>query len=356
MKVGILGLPQAGKKTLFQILTGNQVKELGASAKPVPGTADIIDPRFNQLVEMYTPKKQTPARIDLVLLPKLEQETITNGAVFQDISDVDAICQVVRSFTDETVYHPAGSVDAIRDLATVNAELLMHDQIFVEKRIERLEAQIKKIKDEKQLKELELMKKMQVELEHERPLRLLELTEDEKLLIRSYPFITGKEMIVAFNTDEAQLGSPELLAKAKPYCDAHKITAMLVSAQVESEIALLDTVAERNEFLEDLGIDEPALGKLTRHCLEALGRISFFTVGPEEVHQWLVRAGSSAPVAAGTIHSDLQKGFIRAEVMKYAELCAAGSEAELKKQGKMYVQGKEYTVVDGDILNIRFAV
>ncbi|THB78998.1 MAG: redox-regulated ATPase YchF [Desulfobulbaceae bacterium] len=356
MKIGIIGLPQTGKKTLFQVLTGSEIKETSGAAKPIPGTADIIDPRFDELVTMYSPKKQTHARIDLMLLPKIEQETIAKGEIFRDISDVDAICHVVRSFTDDAVYHTAGSVDAIRDLEMVNAELLMHDQIFVEKRIERLETQIKKIKDDKQLKELELMKKMQVELENEKPLRLMELAEDEELLIRSYPFITRKEMIVAFNVDESQLDSNELLSEAKVHCEPQNIKAMLVSAQVESEIALLESAEERNEFLEDLGIDEPALGKLTRLCLEALGRISFFTVGPEEVHHWLVRSGSPAPVAAGAIHSDLQKGFIRAEVMKYEELMEAGSEAELKKQGKMYVQGKDYIVVDGDILNIRFAV
>ncbi len=356
MKVGIIGLPQTGKKTLFQILTGSQLREQSGAPKPIPGTADIIDPRFDRLVEMYHPKKETPARIDLVLLPKIEQETIAKGSIFRDISDVDAICHVVRAFEDDAVYHASGSVDPLRDVEMVNSELLLHDQIFVEKRIERLEISLKKIKDEKQAKELELMQRILAHLEEEKPLRLMAFDEDEELLTRSYSFITRKEMILAFNVSEDLVGDTSLLERVAAVCGADKIEAMVVSAQVESEIALLDSDEEKLEFLEDLGISEPALGVLTRLCLQALGRVSFFTVGEDEVHQWLVRVGSVAPIAAGVIHSDLQKGFIRAEVMKYDELLEYGSEAELKKVGKMYVQGKEYIVVDGDIVNIRFSV
>jgi ribosome-binding ATPase YchF (GTP1/OBG family) len=308
-----MGLPQTGKKTLFQVLTGSSLPEQTGATKAIPGTAEIHDDRFDRLVERYGPKKDARARIDLVLLPKMEQESIARGDIFRDISDVDALCHVVRAFGDESIYHASGSVDPLRDVEMVNAELLMHDQIFVEKRIERLETSIKKIKDDRQLKELELMQRIQAHLEEEKPLRLLSFSDDEDLLIRSYPLITRKELI-------------------------------------------LDSEEERREFLDDLGIAESALEMLTKLCLQALGRISFFTVGKDEVRQWLVRVGASAPVAAGVIHSDLQKGFIRAEVMKYDELMACGSEAELKKAGKMYVQGKDYIVVDGDILNIRFNV
>ena len=356
MKVGIIGLPQTGKKTLFQILTTSELREQSGAAKPVPGTADIIDARFDKLVEIYSPKKNAQARIDLVLVPRIEQESISKGSIFNNINDVDAICHVVRAFDDEAIYHAEGSVDPLRDVETVNSELLMHDQIFVEKRIERIETALKKIKDETQAKELELMKKILTHLEEEQPLRLMKFSEDEDMIIRSYPFITRKELILAFNIGENELDNTTLLEQIKPTCEKEKIEAMTVSALVESEIALLDSEEEKAEFLADLGIEEPALGAMTRLCLKALGLISFFTVGKDEVRQWLVRLNSPAPVAAGVIHSDLQKGFIRAEVMKYDELIAAGSEAELKKQGKMYVQGKEYTVVDGDILNIRFQV
>lgn len=356
MKIGIIGLPQAGKKNLFQVLTGNEVQERSGTPKALPGAADIQDPRFDKLVAMYEPAKQARARIDLMLLPKMEKENIAKGDIFGDIVDVDGLCLVVRAFEDDGIYHPEGSVDPMRDVEMVYSELIMHDQIFVEKRIERLEKAIKKIKDEKQEKELALMKRFQDHLENELPVRLIVLSEEEQSLILSYPFITQKELIVAFNVSEEMLGDQTILQQAAPFCEKQKVEAMQVCAQVESEIALLDSEEEKQEFLDDLGITTPALAIMTGLCLKALGLISFFTVGTDEVKQWLVKKGSSAPVAAGVIHSDLQRGFIRAEQMSYNDLTELGGEAELKKAGKMYLQGKDYIVADGDILNIRFKV
>jgi ribosome-binding ATPase len=356
MKVGIIGLPQTGKKTLFQILTGNAVTDAAKPGKPVPGAADILDSRFNTLVEMYGPKKQVRARLDLVLLPKLESEAIAKGDIFRDIADMDAVCHVIRSFGDDAVYHAAGSVNAWRDFESVNAELLMHDQIFAEKRIQRLTDEVKKIKDEARQKELDLMRRIQEHLETETPLRLMVLTPDENKMIRSYPFITQKKLVIAVNVAEEDLGNQELLDRFAPACQDQAIEAMLVSAKVEAEIALLDTAEEKQEFMAALGIENTALEVLTRLCLSALNRISFFTVGKDEVRQWLVRQGSTAPKAAGVIHSDLERGFIRAEVFSYDDLITLGSEAELKKHGRFHVEGKEYVVKDGDILNIRFSV
>jgi GTP-binding protein YchF len=356
MKVGIIGLPQTGKKTLFQILTGNADVDPAKTSKPVPGAADILDSRFNTLVKMYQPKKQVRARLDLVLLPKLEAETIAAGEIFRDIADMDAICHVIRAFEDDAVYHAAGSVNAWRDFESVNAELLMHDQIFAEKRIQRLTDEVKKIKDESRQKELALMQRIQQHLEQETPLRLMELTADEEKMIRSYPFITRKKMVIAVNVAEDDLGNQDLLARFEPACQDQAIEAMLVSAKVEAEIALLDTPEEKQEFLDALGIQETALETLTRLCLRSLNLISFFTVGKDEVRQWLVREGSTAPQAAGVIHSDLERGFIRAEVFSYDDLVSLGSEAELKKAGRFFVEGKTYPVKDGDILNIRFSV
>ena len=356
MKVGIIGLPQTGKKTLFQILSGNEIKEASKAFKPVPGSADILDSRFNKLVEMYEPKKNVRARVDLVLLPKMESETISRGEIFRDIADMDAICHVVRAFEDDAIYHTEGSVDSKRDFEMVNSELIMHDQIFIEKRIERLEAMVKKIKDEDQQKELVLMNKLKDILETEKPLRLIELMEDEEKMIRSYPFITRKKMVIAVNVSEGDLENEALLSSFKQSCEALDIEVMLVSAKVEAEIALLDTQEEKDEFLEGLGIRQTALENLTRLCLKSLNLISFFTVGKDEVRQWLVRKGAKAPKAAGVIHSDLERGFIRAEVFKYNDLMELGGEAELKKAGRIYVEGKDYVVEDGDILNIRFSV
>ena len=356
MKVGIIGLPQTGKKTLFQILTGNEITDPSKAMKPVPGAADILDSRFNTLVDMYEPKKEARARLDLVLLPKMESENIAKGTIFRDIADMDAVCHVIRAFEDDAVYHADGSVDAMRDFEMVNAELLMHDQIFVEKRIERLEAEVKKIKDEDKKKELVLMTRLKEHLEAEKPLRLLELGEDDKKMITSYPFITLKKMVIAVNVGEDDVDNGDLLASFEDSCKAQDIEAMLVCAQMEAEIALLDTEEEKQEFLEDLGIKATALEVLTGLCLKSLNLISFFTVGTDEVRQWLVRKNATAPQAAGVIHSDLERGFIRAEVFTYADVTELGSEAEVKKAGKFNVEGKDYEVQDGDILNIRFSV
>lgn len=353
MNVGIIGLPQTGKKTLFRLLTGRPT--LDQSGAHV-GTADIIDPRFDVLVDLYRPRKQVRAKIDFVLVPKLEKEAIIKGDIFKDIVDTDAICHVVRAFHDDSIYHVHGSIDPVRDITMVNGELLLHDLLFVEKRLERLAAQLKKAKDERQHHEHELLVKMKAHLEAERPLRLLPLTAEEEMLVRSYPFITRKEMIVILNIGDQDLHTDELVRRCAGLCASEKMEIMQVSAKIESEIAALESPAEREEFLQEIGITEPALGMLTRLCLKALGLISFFTVGEDEVRQWLVHQGARAPDAAGVIHTDLQRGFIRAEVMKYQELVAHKNEAALKAAGKVYLKGKDYAVEDGDILNIRFKV
>ena len=355
MKVGMIGLPQTGKITLFQILTGHKAPE-GGVTKPLPGAADIVDKRFDTLVSMYEPKKNVRARIELVLRPKIEQEAIKKGDIFRDIADTDAILHVVRAFEDEAVYHVDGTVNPIRDIDMINSELIMHDLIFIEKRVEKLTQSLKKLKDENQQKELDLLLGMKDHLEEEKPLRLLALTPEEEPLIRSYPFITRKQMLIALNVAEDSISDTTLIDSLKQRCEKDKMEIMQVSAKVESEIALLDTEEEKEEFRKDLGIEISALETLTSLCLKALGRISFFTVGKDEVRQWLVRRDATAPEAAGVIHSDLQRGFIRAEVFKYHELMEHKDEAGLKKAGKIYVNGKDYVVEDGDILNIRFKV
>ncbi len=356
MKAGIIGLPQTGKKTLFTILTGAHPAAQADQKKVLIGTASLRDPRFEKLVAMYRPRKEVQARIDLALLPKLERETIARGDVFRDILDLDAICHVVRAFEDDAVYHAEGSVDALRDIEMINGELILHDLVFVETRLERLAAAIKKVKDEHQLKEKELLERMKTHLEAERPLRLMAIAPEEEQLIRSYPFITRKEMVLVLNVGDDALESTGLIERLAALCERDRIEVMQVSARMEAEVAALESEEERREFLEGLGIKHSALEQLSALCIKALGLISFFTVGEDEVRQWLLRAGSSAPEAAGVIHSDLQRGFIRAETMKYAELMEHGTEAALKAAGKMYLKGKDYIVEDGDILNIRFKV
>ncbi|WP_027359139.1 redox-regulated ATPase YchF [Desulforegula conservatrix] len=355
MKVGIIGLPQTGKKAMFTALTGSEIPEHVQITKPMPGSADILDPRFDALVAMYEPKKEAHAKIDFSLLPKLEKETIAKGTIFQDIADMDAICHIVRAFENESVFHIDGDVNPLRDIESINSELILHDLVFIEKRLERVEANMKKIKDENNKKEHALLTRMRAHLEAEKPLRHMEISDEEWTFIRSYPFITLKEMVIVLNVGENEVKTEPSQA-IKDFCEREKIALVSICAGIESQIALLDDPEEKQVFMDDLGIEEPALGVLTRSCLNALGKISFFTVGKDEVRQWIMRKGASAPNAAGTIHSDLERGFIRAETIKYAELMAAGSEAELKKLGKIYVNGKDYIVEDGDILNIRFKV
>lgn len=357
MKIGLIGLPQVGKKTLFELLTHHKPSEKEvASGKPIKGVVEIKDPRFDKLVASYKPKKEVRARIDIETLPKIEKDTIAKGEIFTDINELDAICHVVRSFKDDSVYHVDGSVDPKRDIDFVNAELILHDLIFIEKRMERLEKTIKQTKEEAATREREILSKLKVHLDKTLPLRLLDISANDKKFISSYPFVTRKDMIVVLNISESDLKKTELLEQLKQELKPLKIDVMQVSAKVESEIAGLESEEERKEFLSSLGIEEPVVFVLTRVLLKALNLISFFTVGEDEVRQWTIRRGSSAPEAAGAIHSDLEKGFIRAEVMKYEELSALGTENKVKEAGKLYLKGKDYIVEDGDIINIRFSV
>lgn len=357
MKIGLIGLPQTGKKTLFELLTNHTPSEKEiASNKPIKGVAEIKDGRFDTLVGIYKPERAVRARIDIELLPKLEKDTIAKGEIFITINELDAICHVVRAFADDAVYHVSGSVDAKRDIDAINAELILYDLLFIEKRLERLDKQIKQTKAESAEKEREILAKLKAHLDKELPLRLLELSADEKKFIASYPFVTRKDMVIVLNVSEDDLKTTTLVDTLRAACRPLKIDVMQVSAKVESEVAKLDNDDEKREFLKELGIAEPAINLLTRVLLKALNLISFFTVGKDEVRQWNVRAGSSAPEAAGVIHSDLQKGFIRAEVIKYADLIALGSEEKVKEAGKFNLKGKDYCVEDGDIVCIRFSV
>lgn len=355
MKIGLIGLPQVGKKTLFELLTDHKPTENElASNKPIKGIAEIKDPRFDRLVSLYKPKREVRARIDIETLPKLEKESIAKGNIFADINELDAVCHVVRAFEDESVYHVDGSVDPKRDIDFVNSELLLNDLIFIEKRFGRLDKLIKQTKEEAAVKERAILTKLKAQLDKTLPLRLLGLSLEEKKAISSYPLITLKTMIVVLNVPEGELKSSGFLEQLKKELAPLKTEVMQVSAKVEQEIAGLESEGEREEFLKALGIKESAISMLTRTCLRALDLISFFTVGQDEVRQWTIRAGSTAPEAAGAIHSDMQKAFIRAEVIKYDDLASLGSEDKVKEAGKFYVKGKDYTVADGDIINVRF--
>ncbi len=356
MKIGIIGLPQTGKKTLFQLITGYRIAEKDyVSDKSLISAAEVKDPRFDFLVELYKPKKEVRARVTIELLPKLDRDVIQKGEIFRNIADVDAVCHVVRAFADDSVYHSEGSVDPLRDIYSINSELLLHDQVFVEKRIERLDKGLAKIKDKNALAERELMCRFRDHLEKELPLRTIVLERDEIKAVSGYPLITLKKMIIALNTGEDDIADTDKYEGLRSSLD-EGTELIVVCARAEGEIAELENPGERAEFMDALGIREPAVNLLTRVCIKMLDLISFFTVGADEVRQWPLRRGSSAPEAAGVIHSDLQKGFIRAEVMKYNDLHESGSEEKLKESGRFHVKGKDYIVEDGDILCIRFNV
>lgn len=357
MKIGIIGFPCVGKKTLFKLLTGLDLSQTITDVKkPVNSIAEIKDLRFDTLVKMYSPKKQVRAKINVVLFHDLEKDSIAKGDIFKDIDDADALCNVVRTFVDESVYHIEGSLNAKRDIDFINSELILQDLLFIEKRLERIEQNIKKLNDKSVLREKEILLKLKTYLDKEQPLRLADITKDEKKTIASYPFFTLKEMLVVLNVSESDLKNTDLLTDLKNVYEKQKIEILQISAKVETEIFELESEKERDEFLNDLGITESALNLLTKAYLKSLGLISFFTVGEDEVRQWCIKAGSNAPETAGAIHSDLEKGFIRAEVIKYNDLIELGSEDNVKHHGKLYLKGKDYIVEDGDIINVRFNV
>ncbi len=357
MKIGILGLPQSGRRTIFGLLTGlsGAVPE-GEGKTSVTGFAPVLDPRFDDLAARYRPRKETRARFSVELLPALEDNAIREGTVFNDIAGTDALCVVAREFADDSVYHLKGSVDPARDVDAVMAELLLHDLVFIEKRLERIAEGRRRSRDERAEKEEPLLLKMREHLEGDLPLRTMERGEEEKKLLSGYPFITMKEVIIVLNAGESDLADGAMAERIGEKYATHGVTVARLSARLEAEIASLDSPSERAEFMRESGIEEPALSLLTRACMTSLGLQSFFTVGDDEVRQWLVRRGSTAPEAAGAIHGDIQRGFIRAEVIKYGDLVALGSEEAVKKAGKALVMGRDYIVEDGDIISFRFNV
>ncbi len=357
VNAGIIGLPQVGKKTLFRLLVGPDAVPAHADARAiVRGVAEIRDPRFDRLVAMYRPRRQVRARLELALLPKIEDRTIAEGTIFRDMGEIDAFCHVVRAFDDDSVYHVWGAPDPEREIETIQNELVLHDLVFVEKRLERLAKTLMKAPDARGRREQALLERFREQLEAERPLRLLEVDDEERVIISSYPLLSMRQMVVALNIGDDRIGDASLVERLAARFGDLGVHVVQIPVQAEAEIAALESPEEREEFMRELGITEPALAVLSAMLIRALGLVSFFTVGEDEVRQWFVRAGSTAPKAAGVIHSDLERGFIRAEVMKTDELLAAGSEEALRAAGKLYVRGRDYVVEDGDIVHVRFSV
>ena len=357
MQIGLIGLPQTGKKTLLRLLTHVDAQAVSAgNGGPVPGICPVRDPRVERLAAMYRPKKTTPATIQYLLMPDLTKDSAKNQLLLASLQLVDVLAHVVRAFADERVFHLEGSVDPLRDIETVHAELLLNDLMFVEKRLERIAKEQVRRAGTDHSKEQAVMTKLHEHLNASLPLRTLALEAEEGKLLSSAPLLTRKPLLFILNVGEDGIRDRALLEQVSARYASGRIHAVQLSAKIEDELSQLEDPAERAAFLKELGIVEPAIDGLTRTSYDALGLISYFTVGEDEVRAWTVRRGSSAAEAGGAIHSDIQRGFIRAELMKYADLVTLGSEQAVAGAGKAQLKGKEYVVEDGDILNFRFSV
>ncbi len=362
MKIGIIGLPNSGKTTVFNALTGGSAETAAYSSgslEPNLATVKVPDPRLQVLAGMYKPKKTTFADmqyIDVAGLSGAAHETGGLSPAFLNyISQVDALLHVVRAFADPNVPHPQESVDPERDIEAVDLELAFSDMAIIERRLQRLNGEIGKTAGkEKELRihERDVLQRLQAGLEADTPIRDVDLTADEEKMLRGYQFLSAKPLLIVINVGEAQLEAN--LAASLPYPHSKSAMAQL-AGKVEAEIAQLEPEDAR-AFLDDLGIKEPARERVIGASYDLLGLVSFLTAGPDEVRAWPIPAGTPALEAAGTIHSDIQRGFIRAEIVAYDDLIAAGSMVEAKKRGTVRMEGKTYIVQDGDICNFLFNV
>lgn len=356
MDIGIVGLPNSGKTTIFNALTRSNTETAAYSSGQLEVHTAIVnvpDERVNELSAMFKPKRTIYATVtynDIAGLGRDAGKAGISGPLLNAIAANDALLLVVRAFDDDLVPHPDNSVDPARDLANMEVEFILNDMSIIEKRLERLAGAKHRgsPEDRKQMAEEELLlTRLLSALEEEVPLRQLEISEAERRSLGGFGLLSLKPLLRVINAgdDDEEAQYAELLDD----------NTFLLRGRLEAEIAQMPD-EEAAEFLADFGIAEPGLNRAIRFSYNMLGLQSFFTVGEDEVRAWTIKRHTMAPVAAGVIHSDLQKGFIRAETIAYTDLMAAGSMAEARKHGKLRLEGKEYVVEDGDILNIRFNV
>lgn len=365
MQIGIIGLPNSGKTTLFNALTGGEAPTAaysGGTFQVNTATVSVPDSRIDALADMYNPKKVTAARIDYTDIAGLsgaddeERNVNLGGELMNAIANNDALIQVVRAFDDPNVPHPLETVDPARDIAMLDTELTLSDLSKIENRLTKLEATLKRGKMiptfEEDKKEFEILTRLQPHVEKGLPIRELELTEDEQKRLRGFQFLSGKPMLVVLNLGD-DTETPDLAA-LNGDSKARAITS--VRARLEMDIAQLDDDDDRAMFMEEYGVTELSTGAIIRQSYDLLRLMVFFTVGEDEVRAWEVQREATAVECAGTIHSDLARGFIRAEVVAYDDLMAAGSNTAAKSAGKVRLEGKTYVAQDGDIMLIRFNV
>ena len=364
MQIGIVGLPNVGKSTLF-----NAITKAGAEAANYPfctiepnvGVVPVPDERMDRLVEIIPPQKVTPTVMRFVdiagLVKGASQGEGLGNKFLAHIREVDAIAQVVRCFEDENVTHVTGKVDPLGDIEVVNTELALADLDTVERRIERAKKLLKS-NDKKVQAELDVLGKLYAALAEGLSARTVDLSVEEYALVKDMHLLTIKPIMYIANVSEEDVADPhenKYVQLVRQYASTENAEVIVISARVEAEIAELED-EEAKEFLADLGLDESGLNKLIKAGYRLLGLITFFTAGETEVRAWTITRGTKAPQAAGKIHTDFERGFIRAEVVSYVELIAAGSYAVARERGQMRLEGKDYVMQDGDVVHFRFNV
>jgi hypothetical protein len=363
LKCGIVGLPNVGKSTLFNALTSAGALAANypfATKDPNIGVITVPDERLDKLSELVQPNETIPTTVDIVdiagLIKGASKGEGLGNQFLANIREVDAILHVVRCFEDENVVHVDGNVDPVRDKEIIDTELILKDLETVDKRLEKLKKAAKS-NDKEDVKRLEAAEELKAHLDDLNPVRTLELEGTAKELLDEMMLLTAKPVLYVCNVDEASVvEGNEHTKRFEKAIEGENAEVMLISAQIESELIELDGPEEKELFLSDMGLEEPGVHRLTVAAYKLLDLITFFTAGEKEVRAWTVQKGASAPQAAGVIHSDFEKGFIKAEVIHYEDYVEYGSEQAVKNAGKLYMEGKDYIVQDGDVMHFLFNV
>ncbi len=358
MKSGIIGLPQVGKTSLFKILTKAQIATgHGGSREAHLGVAKVPDERLDKLAALYNPKKTTHATIQYVDVAAIGQEALKEANFLNNLRQVDSLTHVVRAFEDDSIPHEKGDINPLRDIKDVEFDMMVSDLGQIEKRLERLEKDLKKMKTPDLAKEDEILRKCKEWLEQEKPLRELEMTPEDKKRLKGFMFLSEKPILYVLNIGESTNLSDDIANAPKKYAIQESASrpntgATAICGKVEAELAEMSD-EDAAEFLASYGLKESGLSRLINKTYELLGLISFLTAGEDECRAWTITRGMRAVEAAGAIHSDLEKHFIRAETIHWDQLLEAGSEAAARQKGTLRLEGKDYIVKDGDVMHIR---